>query len=601
MSPANRERLTALLAGFDEVGLEALANKGLLRRARKDLESTTLSHEEKENAFSVTGPDWTVTMPPEGPAKATDTTKASGVTRQILMATLYLQKVLSAATAPSKPVEDLTPLLLAITLADLEKWSNKTTVRDALELLPNLGDARIEAGGETKITLVKQEIQVRFYSQEKPTAKKLWDAALATGPKSQAVFWRVVGILALHAANGIRHERQTAANAALAVDSPQSPSDILAAARLLFSEMLNTGLTHVSEYSCQRLFTLSLSCQAVGLPRLGRSIRSLSDEADRALRREVSADAEQFLTQLSIAEALTRAIQKAGAAIPLALAGQSRTEYAGAGDLDLTGIGAWPWQTPSGFEGITVLFWERTQRRFLTFGRSRPSTRAGQFTWANAYFGEAVWRGGPSVEQLARSSFQLRQVRVNPQGRLSGSSESSVELGEASALESLGWDSQSFTDWNALMSYAAAIYPIGLHLPHPLDSIVVLKPSGWGGRVFHEMEQALCWTLIDNGGRELTVKLPWCGVNENSIEFLEAVQPERDKLIAVIARIGFDGLGIELEPLSLISQGTPKGDRILCPGFDLNRIQSRHSSLLEKLLRQVRPGSHPHDARRRDR
>lgn len=89
MQSEDRERLRVLLRSFDETGLVALANKGLVRRAAKDLQSTALQVEETDAAIIVRGPDFTVTMPPEGPAKARDDTKATGITRQVLMATMF--------------------------------------------------------------------------------------------------------------------------------------------------------------------------------------------------------------------------------------------------------------------------------------------------------------------------------------------------------------------------------------------------------------------------------------------------------------------------------------------------------------------------------
>ena len=98
MRPEDREKLKRVLASFDEAGLVALANVGLVRRARKDLEAGGVSHEETDAAVVVRGPDWAVTMPPDGPTKATDTTKATGVTRQILAATIYLRDTWAGVT-----------------------------------------------------------------------------------------------------------------------------------------------------------------------------------------------------------------------------------------------------------------------------------------------------------------------------------------------------------------------------------------------------------------------------------------------------------------------------------------------------------------------
>ena len=86
MTDDDRVKLRLILQGCDETGLVALANKGLVSRAQKDLEVGGITIEENDAAILVRGPDWVVTMPPDGPTRATDSTKASGVTRQILTA-----------------------------------------------------------------------------------------------------------------------------------------------------------------------------------------------------------------------------------------------------------------------------------------------------------------------------------------------------------------------------------------------------------------------------------------------------------------------------------------------------------------------------------
>src|SRR5258708_818479 len=86
-------KLADLVAGFDDASWEALANKGLLRRARKEIEKG-LPIEiagETANALEVTVPPFVVSIPASGPAKATCSCPAPGVCQHILAAGLYLQ------------------------------------------------------------------------------------------------------------------------------------------------------------------------------------------------------------------------------------------------------------------------------------------------------------------------------------------------------------------------------------------------------------------------------------------------------------------------------------------------------------------------------
>ncbi len=189
-------------------------------------------------------------------------------------------------------------------------------------------------------------------------------------------------------------------------------------------------------------------------------------------------------------------------------------------------------------------------------------------------------------ERFGRSEFTLRQAQVNPLGRLSGSQKASVA--DLAPVDPAGLDfaGRAFDDWRALHAYALTQYPIGLAEKDPLDRIVVLRPAGWADRFFDEMRQQLCWRLRDAAGNVLSLTLPWAGVHEDAVEFLEAVNPARDELTGVVARLAFGGRGVTVEPLSLLSRGGPHGQRVLNPAFDRGLIASRQSDLLEQLRKK---------------
>jgi hypothetical protein len=184
---------------------------------------------------------------------------------------------------------------------------------------------------------------------------------------------------------------------------------------------------------------------------------------------------------------------------------------------------------------------------------------------------------------LCRSLLHLRAARINPAGRLSAGKESTAEVLGQTDPARVDFGDRVFDDWAALAGHAASTYPLGLAEFRPLERVVVLKPTAWGDRVFDELRQCFCWPISDAAGRELTLTLPWNGVNESAVEFLEAVRPTIDKLTHVVARIVTDAHGTSVEPLSLLGSGNPRNHRVFCPGFDRELIESRNAALLEKL------------------
>jgi hypothetical protein len=267
----------------------------------------------------------------------------------------------------------------------------------------------------------------------------------------------------------------------------------------------------------------------------------------------------------------------------VALAGLHRTQYDPVGDLQLAGVGAYPWATPSGFEGLTVVFWDRPGKRFLTWSVSRPAGGLGRAGLEKAYRAESAWPGGGPPEQLSRSQLTLRQARANALGRLSGSEGTSVTAAEPTDPAALDFTGRLFASWRTLFEYARTQYPIGLKEKNPLDLLVVLQPTAWGERCFDELQQRFCWPLQDTEGNTLALTVPWTDFTEAAIEFLEALNPARDRLTGVLCRLVFGTRGIALEPLSVLSRGTPQGHRVLNPAFDRGLITSRQSDLLARL------------------
>lgn len=405
---------------------------------------------------------------------------------------------------------------------------------------------------------------------------------LTTAPKTQQAEWVVAAALALQQLAGASIEP---ANELLPNDegAPRLQAEVLVSVRDLLASMITTGLAHPSPQMRERLLTLSVSATGTHLPRLAHLLRSLADDVSLILVRDAKADTARLLDRLVTASVLALAIAAAGKRPAPSLVGQPRTEYIPVGNLTLAGLGAFPWRTASGFEGLTVLFWEAGQQRVLTWSNSRPISNAGRFDIGQIFRSETIWRGGPAAEQLARSRFVLRDARLNGLGRLSASQQSTIGDISPFSVESLDFGCRAMTDWHALATYLRRTSSLGLREPDPQSRWVVLQPRRWGERVFNELQQRFSWSLVDQHGASLEVSLPWADIHEKSIEFLEAVKPDRDQLTAVVVRVSITEGQVFFEPLTLLSRGTSRGDQVLCPAFDWSRIQSTQSSLLERL------------------
>src|SRR5436309_4371946 len=136
-------KLRRMAASLDAKVLEALASRGLLRRAQKDLDRGIEIHiaAGAESTLRLRVGEFAVTLQDSGPATATCSCPSTGVCQHILTAVLFLQQEtpggvqerlpgISVAEAPVSPAQGL----IAITSEQLERWAGKASFKAGLKL-----------------------------------------------------------------------------------------------------------------------------------------------------------------------------------------------------------------------------------------------------------------------------------------------------------------------------------------------------------------------------------------------------------------------------------------------------------------------------------
>ena len=136
-------RIAELVSGFDDASWEALASKGLLRRARKEIEKLTdiVIAGETVDALQINVPPVVVTMPISGPAKATCTCPAPGICQHILMAGLHLQTFASETVQAKQRTTEasIRDEISHITLDQVKAWVGSADFRAGVTLFERNG------------------------------------------------------------------------------------------------------------------------------------------------------------------------------------------------------------------------------------------------------------------------------------------------------------------------------------------------------------------------------------------------------------------------------------------------------------------------------
>jgi hypothetical protein len=150
-------------------------------------------------------------------------------------------------------------------------------------------------------------------------------------------------------------------------------------------------------------------------------------------------------------------------------------------------------------------------------------------------------------------------------------------LGEAEP-DKLDFAQCSFGDWEALRAYAVSTLACGLEERQPLRDLVVLRPRRWGLRYFDEVAQVFNWHVVDEGGRQLPLRLPFDKEHERAIEILEGFDPQSPPIEAVLARISVRNGGLALRPVTLFCARSCGTARLLHLGLESRAGQTPEAS-----------------------
>lgn len=547
---------------LDEEALAAFSNKGLVRRASKDFAAdktiaALLSADEK--TIKIQAADGIVALTEKGLTESVCDCPATETCRHILIACFWLAEQ-TAQAEPSAVADGVSDIdeppvdkiddssfqhLLNISLADLEKAAGKRLFAQAIEFLQKNADSRVNApkNGVCLVEFPDANISVRL----------LQDAGagghLCSCRKTDVCQHKIAAILALRRENAVEFLPAATEKAESVLKLSEAQIKVLQKTQKLFEEFVEIGCPHLSASSVERLQTLATSAGGASLFRLSFALKSLADGLNLSLRRSAQADETAWLIFLSKTYALVSALLAADAPNPKFI-GTSRSAYEEIGTLELAGVGAYQWQTLSGYHGVTILFWENRAKRFFSWTDARPKTDA-SFAPSAAFAGEMRWQNVNSPKQAAESVLKLQNAARNSQNRLSGSGQINGFVTGATDVEKLDFGTAAFSDWQQLRRYFAALFPCGLREREIFKEFAVVRPAQFGERVFDSTKQIFTWQVLDENKDSLEIRLNYNSYNESAIEALEKLNPAKDEVKGILVRLALDSAGLYLQPLSL--------------------------------------------------
>lgn len=519
---------------------------GLVRRARRDLESADpqiVAETDGEITLELGG--HRVSLDMGGPATARCDCPSTGVCRHIIAAGIWFGAT-DPATDSSAPQGDHPTIgphdqLLALTEADLLAHAGRVGYRWAADHAAVLESSPDTTTGPVRITLTDPPVSLTFPGGD-------LDAMLPDRRILQLPRVRVCAILSYQRAHGV-NVVTAAAVAPSAADLRKSEhrSAVRMSVRQLLLDTAAMGTAHVSDSTAERFDAAAITAQTADHFRLAALLRRIGDHCRQLVARTAGAGEGHLIEDLSLALALLAALDAAEPVPPIRLLGTARTGYEEVGDLELFGLGAYPWRTASGYHGVTAVLWWPEQQRFLTVSDARPLTSVAFDPVQRYHAREPVWPGVASLRSLTGARIMLQGAKINSAGRLSRGQ--GVEA-SADPLDSarIGAQCKPVRSWHELSPAGAAIGL--LDIADPNADWVVVAPAAFATPRFDEVRQVLNWPLIDNQGAEIVATVEFSDITAPAVERLSGVVVEPGTW--VVGRLRRDATGLTVMPVSFL-------------------------------------------------
>jgi len=594
-------QLIPLYAQIDDATLEAMASKGIVRRARADAVNVRF---ESTGADEIVGTieGATVRLDDKGLAKARCSCPAATVCRHKIAVVLALRTQAGEQQATPTVEIDWPTRLSTFDRKALQSAVGKTGLREGIRLMALAETTRVEAERlslKVVLQLNAEEIEVAIPAQGD------FSSVVSSLPERRRPASHAAAILTArrhfgHEAIEIDEAEAVADQKAFVPDGP-----LLAAMQEAICRAYSQGFAVPSRALEERLMFLAISSRAEAMPRLSASLRRIAEGLEQRRSRNVNHDPVELLREIAFAHALLHSVSQTQDDGRLRrLAGTVRAEYEPISDVELIGLGATLFETIAGAVGVTGHFVEPATGRRFTASLARGTTHDTRFDPRAAYRTQSVW--GQTLARLSTATFRLSGAQASSTGRLSLSQTSradSIEPFRPNREGIAAWVEDragplgdlAHMSWPILADHLARSFAPSLDMPPLAAQPVVLLPSRIAPVAFDDLTQRLRWPLMDLGGAWISLTLDHNdegrGVGASRIAALEAALGDggNKRPFAIVAIARPEAGKMMLEPIALWGETQTSldfPDRSLSPGTE---IVSRIIAGLRRKVAQFAP------------
>lgn len=515
----------ALIPYATEAFLTRFANKGIYKRAVKDLSGLKFCALEAENAALKVQLDEICVILLEALPQSTCSCPSKAVCKHKVMAVLCAAQIAETCMEPalgtalagiSEPAQKMAEPYEALKMLApeaLKKRVGKRAFAQALRWLRKSGNPQFTEKDGLLTVKLGEGVSVYFPAQDSIVC------AVCQCKAADFCHHKLAAVLAYWQHNRLFTEKE------ISGESSAGFKGLFQEADRQMVQLLDKGLAYASETDLQWTEQLSLRFETLGIGNLSRMFRRLSTELSHFMQKNASFQREScFALLANLHNRLRLLIQYAeDADWTERLLEDSRSSYFPVAEGHFIGLGAYPWRTKSGYCGITSLLWHEEQACVCTYSISRPvfykdaeSTESvsAMKTWLHH---GRHWAENTSMGLIASRRFTLRYFKVNQQNRISSSQKTSVVMNAPTRVEDV-----------LLLPFAEQRAERLLHQPPFVyfakkrpEKAVLVAAAGLEEVFFDQVGQKLTFYFSGLSGIRFRGEIPYAPFMEPAIRFLE--------------------------------------------------------------------------------
>lgn len=516
------DEIYQMLSQVDDDYLIGLSNKGIVKRAYKDLENAAVSIENEAETIAVLVDDVTcrLTLPI---GESTCTCPSRSMCKHIVMAVLFAKEKFAGETSdklevdektqPEKKPADFTELL-EYPISAIKKQLGISKLKTIYEHIAMENKASIDESSIVTVGLADEGMTVKLlvpieYSTCSCHKKELCvhkgEAIIRYQlSKEKITIDDVAEIIANQDEQGFDYEA-----ASLLADKIMD----------MLGEIISTGLARISPEHMESCERFAIMCHNLRLAEPEKKFRGLSEQLKLYFNRHASFRVERLLRDIAYLYGDMQRISKMDVKALSEIAGRLRTEYVASKPLNLIGMGYRYFKSESGYEGITVYFIEENTGRFYTYTNARPMYYEKKRTAKMTEKEMAPWGLSFSIEQLAQSRIHLSKCKVNDEGRISSSQETVAEYLGVRTFDAEGIRKNSFYDFGDM--FQKKFSPDWEKYME--ERLVLVYPDAIEDAFFDNIRQQFFMLLKDGNGKYLKVRIAYSAEESYNIKYLERI------------------------------------------------------------------------------